>query len=181
VRSATIIATATIQGGGGGTAHGINNTGASSTTTVIGEAIAGASLQHGILSTATANGVIFTGDITDSPTGTVAISTRLFRISDTSPSGVTTYANTAGFPAGTPVSRVSPDNVTGMAQEVDVRLNTVYGFNSELTGQLAVPPPQSVAAGVPTDNTVGTAAVKLSDIATVTGAQIAAALDALNP
>jgi hypothetical protein len=173
--SATVTTIGTTQGGGGTIAHGINNTGGSSTTTVIGEAIAGASLQHGILSTATANGVIFTGDITDSPTGTVAISTRLFRITDTSPSGVTTYANTAGFPSGTPVSRVSADLVIGMAQEVDVRLNTVYGFNSELTGQLAVPPPQSVAAGVPTDNTVGTGGIDQANLVAVIGAQIAAA------
>jgi hypothetical protein len=154
---------------------GIRTTGANATINVLGAAVAGGLYGHGISSSSITNGVIFTGDITDSPTGTVAINTRLFRITDTSPSGVTTYANTAGFPAGTPVSRVSPDNVTGMAQEVDVRLNTVYGFNSELTGQLAVPPPQSVAAGVPTDNTVGTGGIDQANLVAVIGAQIAAA------
>src|SRR5690606_12604413 len=57
----------------------------------------------------------------------------------------------------------------------DVREGVTYGADGALEGTLAVPSPESVAAGVPTDDTVGTAALALSDLAAVTGAQIAAA------
>lgn len=57
----------------------------------------------------------------------------------------------------------------------DVRAATTYGPSGGSTGTLAVPPPASVAAGVPTDDTVGSAVLSLSDLAAVTGAQIAAA------
>ena len=57
----------------------------------------------------------------------------------------------------------------------DVRAGVTYDSTGMSTGTLAVPPAASVAAGVPVDATVGTAAVKLSDIAAVQGAQIAAA------
>jgi len=82
----------------------------------------------------------------------------------------------------------------------DVRSGTTYGTGGTSTGTLAVPNPASVALGVATDNTTGTAAltpsavwnhllasiatadsigVRLKTAATVdsTGAQIAAALD----
>ena len=64
---------------------------------------------------------------------------------------------------------------TDLPDQADVRDGTTYGPSAGLTGTLAVPPAASVAAGVPVDDTVGTAAVKLSDIAAVQGAQIAAA------
>jgi hypothetical protein len=57
----------------------------------------------------------------------------------------------------------------------DVRVGVDYGGGSALTGTLAVPSPASVAAGIPTDDTVGTAAVSLADVLAGTGAQIAAA------
>lgn len=60
----------------------------------------------------------------------------------------------------------------------DVRAGVVYGVDSQLEGTLAVPPPASVASGVPTDDTVGTAALSLADVAALTGAQIAAATTA---
>lgn len=172
---ATFSLTGSITAGLGDSAHGISYTGASSTVSVIGSANGAGVRSHGINSTATANGVIFQGDMTDSLNGAVAVYTRIFRMSATN-SGVTTYTNTVGYPTGTPVSRVSPDNVTGMASQTDVRLNTVYGFNSELTGSLAVPPANAVGAGVPVDNTTGTAALSPADIAGLVGAQIAAAV-----
>lgn len=64
----------------------------------------------------------------------------------------------------------------GNPSAANVRLGTIFGKSNEFTGSLAVPSPASVAAGVAVDNTVGTAAVKLEDIAAVTGAQIVAAL-----
>lgn len=58
----------------------------------------------------------------------------------------------------------------------DVREGVDYGPDDIYTGSLAVPPAESVASGVPVDDTTGTGVVKLSDIATVTGSQLAAAL-----
>jgi hypothetical protein len=59
-----------------------------------------------------------------------------------------------------------------------IRRGVSYGAGASLTGTLDVPPPESVAAGVPVDNTVGTAALNISDVAAVTGTQIAAAVSA---
>jgi hypothetical protein len=154
---------------------GIYALGASSFVTFVGSVTAAGASGHGINSAATNNGVIGTGDLTDSGQGAVAVYSRIFRMSDTN-EGVTTYTNTVGFPTGTPVSRVSPNKIVGMAEEVDVRQGITYGFNDELVGSLAVPPATAVASGVPVDSTVGTAALLLSDVAAVTGAQIAAAI-----
>jgi hypothetical protein len=52
----------------------------------------------------------------------------------------------------------------------------VYGYDGLLTGSLAVPPADAVASGVPVDNTVGTAALILGDVAALVGQQIAAAV-----
>lgn len=75
---------------------------------------------------------------------------------------------------GTPMvlSRLGTDHPA----EEDVREGVTYGPSGVNEGTLAVPPPTSVASGVPTDDTTGTAALSLSDLAAVTGAQIAAAL-----
>jgi hypothetical protein len=176
-------ATLTITGdvyGGSSTASGARSTGAGGFITITGSANA-SSTGPGITSTATssAGGVLFSGDLIDSQQGASACQTPFFRIIDTSPSGVTQYANNASFPTGGLVSRVSPDNVTGMPDEADVRDGLTFGYNAELEGTLAVPPAASVAAGVPVDATVGTAAVRLQDVADVTGAQIVAAITAL--
>jgi hypothetical protein len=173
--TATVTAT-TIQAGVTGTnVYAIFLSGTSSTLTASGSAIAASTLNHAIRCDATTNGVIFQGDMTDSLNGAKAIYTRIFRMTATN-SGTTTYTNTVGYPTGTPVTRVSPDNVTGMAQEADVRLNTIYGFNSELEGTLAVPPATAVGSGVPVDNTTGTASLSPADVAALVGAQIAAAV-----
>ena len=52
----------------------------------------------------------------------------------------------AGYQLGNPLSR-------------DVRKDTNFGPNLELTGTLAVPPANTVNIGVPTDDTVGTYAL----------------------
>ena len=86
----------------------------------------------------------------------------------------------------------SPDDGTLYAMAVDAtywqdlalrvlrrrRAGVTYGPDDTITGTLAVPPAASVAVGVPVDDTVGTGVVLLSDIAAVTGAQIAAATGA---
>ena len=58
--------------------------------------------------------------------------------------------------------------------QANVRDGTTYGTGGLLVGTLKVPPPQSVAYGVPTDNTTGTAVLDGASAATV-GALIAAA------
>lgn len=80
-------------------------------------------------------------------------------------------------PAATTSSLFSIDVPTGPATS-DVRSGTTYVFGGVTrTGTLAVPPTNSVASGVPVDNTTGTAALTPSDVAALVGAQIAAALD----
>lgn len=166
------VITGIVTGSGG---PGVGSTGATASVSVTGAATAGAT-QHAI--SVTSGTVSLAGDITDNQNGRVAIYAPVFALDSTAPSGITRYANKSGFPTGGTVSRVSPDNVTGMAAEADVRAGTVYGFDSQLEGTLAVPPANAVASGVPVDNTTGTAALLLADVAAVTGAQIAAAVTA---
>jgi hypothetical protein len=173
--AASCTVTGDVNGGTGTNAFAVYLLGASSFVDVTGT-ITASSSNHGVRSDATSVGVRLAGDLIDQQNGTVACWTRVFRIASTAPSGVTQYANDASFPTGGLVSRVSPDNVTGMPAQADVRDGLTFGYNGDLEGTLAVPPAASVAAGVPVDATVGTAAVRLQDIADVTGAQIAAAI-----
>ncbi len=166
-----------IRGGAGASSHAVSVTGASSAVTVVGHAKGASTSTHGIFcSASTANGVVFTGSMTDSLLGAVAVYARIFRMSATN-DGITTYTNTVGYPSGTPVSRVSPNLATGVPSAIDVRDGTVYGFSSSLTGTLKVPPSSAVGSGVPVDATTGTAALSPADVAALVGAQIAAALD----
>jgi hypothetical protein len=178
------------------TSAGITATGASSFVDISGTATA-VNFQHAVESSATSSGfgVRFSGTITDSPGGRVAIYTRFFRMVSNN-TGITQYANSAGFPTGGYLNRVAPANVTGMPSANNVRSPLVYGFNNELTGTLVVPAANTVTLGVSFDNgTLGTAqntassfitelsassdplAVRLQNVATVqtTGDQIAAA------
>jgi hypothetical protein len=173
--SATVSVTGNITAGAGASSHGLYASGASSTVNVVGTVTGVSTVSHGIRSDATANGVILTGSLVDSLQGSVALFVRVFRLTATN-NGTTTYTNTVGYPNGTPVTRISPNLITGMPVGGNVRSGTVYGFNNELTGTLAVPPAASVASGVPVDNTVGTAALSPSDLAAMIGAQVAAAV-----
>lgn len=73
----------------------------------------------------------------------------------------------------------SSDVNSGAPSVANVRSGTTFGVSNEFTGTLAVPPANSVASGVPVDNTVGTAALSPSDLSSVIGAAIAAALDSV--
>lgn len=175
--SSTVNITGVVTAGVGGSgipSYGVNSTGAASTVNVIGSVTAVTTFGHGILSSATSNGVIFQGNLTDSLQGATAIYSRLVRMTATN-SGTTTYTNTVGYPNGTPVTRVSPNLVTGMPAATNVRNGTIYGFNNELTGTMKVPSASSVALGVAVDNTVGTAALDVGSVVAVVGAQVAAA------
>jgi len=58
----------------------------------------------------------------------------------------------------------STSNVSvGAPAVTNVRLGIVYGSNNELTGTMIVPTPANVRNGVPTDNTVGTANLTISE------------------
>ena len=78
----------------------------------------------------------------------------------------------------TGASVVLSNALAGTPAPSDVRSGVAFGGGNSLTGTLAVPPAGSVASGVPVDATTGTAALALSQVATVLGDQIAAALTA---
>jgi hypothetical protein len=188
--SASVTVTGDVTGGDGSIAHGILATGASATVTVtgdvtasttgngvsstgissfvdvVGTVTAAGTTSHGINSGATASGfgVRLAGDMIDAQTGAVAVNARFFRLVAGS-SGITRYANDSNFPNGGLTNRVSPDNVTGMPAEANVRSGLTFGFASELEGTLAVPPSGSVALGVPVDNTLGVASLDAGNLA----------------
>jgi hypothetical protein len=167
------------------TGWGVYAQGASSYCSVTGDAYAGTSTTGASAIRADSGtysyGVILDGNAYDSQHGTAAIWAARFRLYGANLNSVVQYAEATFFPDGGFVTRVSPDLVTGMPDEADVRSGTVFGYDDELTGTLAVPPASSVADGVPVDNTTGTAALALGDVAALVGAQIAAAVTPPTP
>lgn len=74
----------------------------------------------------------------------------------------------------TPGSQVILSNyVAGSPAPSDVREGVTYGPTGALTGTAAVPEPQQVAYGIAVDDTIGTAALTVTGVATVVGAQLA--------
>lgn len=165
--------------------YGVYAQGNSSTCTVTGNIYAGTSTTgaSGVRADSLiySYGVILDGNFYDSTQGTSAIMASRFRVAGANLASTVQYANATSFPTGGFVTRVSPDLVTGMPAQADVRSGTVFGAGSSLTGTLAVPPANAVGSGVPVDNTTGTAAVLMADVAAVLGAQIAAAVTPPTP
>jgi len=63
--------------------------------------------------------------------------------------------------SGSPVIRASLDYVTNNVPiPADVREGLVYA-DDQFTGELVVPPVEAVAAGVPVDDTIGTATLNI--------------------
>lgn len=132
--------------------------------------------------------VRFTGPLINSPTGVSACAAERWMIrEDHNFEWQVTNDSTAPV-SGDPVHLTVWNDHTPPPE--DTRAGHVYGHGGTLTGTLDVPPPESVAAGVPTDDTAGTAALapsdvwdlqpdRLKNVATVatTGAQLEAALD----
>jgi hypothetical protein len=128
-------------------------------------------------------GTLFTlnGDATDDATGRPAFA-GIGRIRIANPTthvhsrrtGAYTYI-VATLQNGTEIQLVSND-ANGLA-EADVRDGVSYASGTK-TGTLAVPPTSAVSVGVPVDNTVGTGITTAADVATLVGAQIAAAVTA---
>jgi len=122
------------------------------------------------------------GDVVDDPKGRAALAVGCqVRVSNVNTSshdrrtGAYTYTG-ADLNDGTLATYVATtaDDVLDVE---DVRSGTTYAGGT-LTGTLAVPPASAVSIGVPVDDIVGTAAVTAADIATLVGAQIAAAVTA---
>lgn len=65
--------------------------------------------------------------------------------------------------SGTQISLVDPSTLVTPPAVTDVRSGVVYN-NGNLTGTLAVPPVNQVAAGIAVDNTVGTAALTQASV-----------------
>jgi hypothetical protein len=174
--SAQFSVNGTVTGGTGTTAYGVYSTGSTAQITVAGTVIGGAG--------ATAYGIHMTA-------GYLRVDALLrYGTTGTAPihcQGCVPQFKRAGSALG--IQAPSDDNwpnatgsaivvqryTTGNPDPSDVREGVVYDSTGMSTGTLAVPPPSSVAAGVPTDDTVGTAAVSLADVLAGTGAQIAAA------
>ena len=76
-----------------------------------------------------------------------------------------TAVQTATMQTTTNVDRLfSTSNVSvGAPAVTNVRLGIVYGSTNELTGTMIVPTANNVRSGVPTDATVGTAALTIAD------------------
>jgi hypothetical protein len=111
---------------------------------------------------------IFTGPFVCSDTGVMPILVRrmnyfrtissYFEFRDETTNGALPPASPA------PATRlVSPDTIVDSPIPANVRHGVSYALGT-FTGTLKVPSPDSVAKGVPTDNTVGTAALKPEDV-----------------
>lgn len=81
-----------------------------------------------------------------------------------------------GVAGGAPV--VLSNYVANSPAPENVRAGVAYGPDGTLTGTAVLPDPSAVAAGVPVDDEVGTAALLLTDVAAITGQQIASATGA---
>jgi hypothetical protein len=127
--------------------------------------------NNGVFMSSTASELYVSGDLNNVASTMAGSASRIYLETPTALTwGFLEWDKTTVF------NLYSADVLPGSPTEADVRSGTTYGPANDLTGTLAVPPAASVAAGVPVDATVGTAAVRLQDIADVTGAQIAAAI-----
>lgn len=167
--------TGPIQGGAATNYFGISVSGTNATVSVIGSATAGSGAgSNAISSGATTNGVTIAGDMTDSPQGTVAVYTRLLRVTPTLNSRTVYYD--ASAPTGASVVRASLDVAGDHPIPANVRKDVSYAYN-QFKGTLALPSPNVVRNGVPVGNTTGTGALTIDDIASVIATQITGGLD----
>ena len=168
-----------VVGGSGGASSGVNNT-SNGAVNITGN-VTGGSAAQGVSNTSTGL-ITIVGNVTpgasqlavSSTTATVRISGSFIYgidgfapvsapriILNTTPTLAKTRYALNG--AGTYVDMFTTDNSFGQASISDVRFGTVYASGT-LTGTLRVPSPSSVAYGVLTDNTSGTAVLTPSAI-----------------
>ncbi len=87
------------------------------------------------------------------------------------PTLMPTFMEVAQSNGSTKRNLYTADNMPtgGYPVAANVRQSTVYGPSNEFTGTLTVPAASSVAAGVPVDNSVGTAVLTLGSLGLATG------------
>lgn len=103
-----------------------------------------------------------TGPFYTSVNGTHAVFSPNWKWLNGSPSPTFYQIRTADLSSIVPLYTAT--YVGGNPATTNVRSGTIYGPNSELTGTCAVPHPNSVAYGVPTDNTTGVAVLTESAV-----------------
>ena len=160
--AATLNITGTVYGGAN---VGIESSGASYIkiigSLIANEIVSGTVGSSAINSTSTSAINIFTGPFISSVTGIAPF--RVIRMNYFRTIGSyyefrdeTTNGALPPSPAAPATRLVSPDTIVDSPTPANVRSGISYALGS-LTGTLAVPSPNSVALGVPTDNTTGSA------------------------
>jgi hypothetical protein len=155
--SAQLTVTGNVTAGSAAGAQGISITGASSNADIVGTLTA-STTEHALTSS---NQVVLDGEFIDAANGRLSHTAVLRRVrigTNVRTVYTTPEVNNAD---GSPVVRASLDYVTNnVPVPGDVREGLVYA-DDQFTGELAVPPTESVAAGVPVDDTVGTATLNI--------------------
>lgn len=152
-----------IGAGGGNRACGVYN--ASSGNVTITGTLTPSSVAPGAANDATGL-VIHVGSATVDANGQTGWGTGRWLVRKTGAVSYAVRAEDAGS-TGDVRELVTLDD-TGQASEADVRDGVTYAGGAR-TGTLAVPPPSAVGVGVPTDDTVGTAALSASAIRDAVG------------
>lgn len=178
-----------VTGGSGGQAYGIFHNNTIGIVTVNGSAIAGTgSGSHGVFNNTTGTAIITKAVGNGYGIGSVGISSGTFGVLSNANNSVTRVkqielGSLGAFPVGGAVTFIDDTtnqvmaplstggtktlvdpNATGlMPATSNVRLGTTYSFGN-LTGTMAVPAANSVAAGVAVDNTVGTAVLTQANV-----------------
>lgn len=153
-----------------GAGPGISSSGSSTVIDVRGEVVA-SNTASGISATGL-NNLVRT--LVDAPNGRKAIYAPGWRL----PQGelctetITSDLFETPFSPGSQV--VLSNYVSDSPPPSDVRAGKTYGPDGTLVGTMAVPASTQVADGVLVDNTSGTAAIRLSDVADVFGSQVTA-------
>jgi hypothetical protein len=184
--------TGNVTGGSSTSAHGITITGTGSITVT--GAVYGASgtsaagINNNSSGTLTVNGTCQSGPV--GPAIGVGATSQITRLSGPfllgasgninpvqaaswrwAPTQIPTYLEVATSGGSTKRNLYSADNMPsgGYPTVGNVRQSTVYGPSSEFTGTLAVPAASSVALGVATDNTTGTAILTAANVRAAVG------------
>jgi hypothetical protein len=177
----TVNVTGNTIGGTSTTSHGINNA-SIGTVNVTGNITAGTSTGTGINST-TAGIINVIGQLQASTTANAVSSTSTTATNIFSgpfinsgsrnaiycynvqmyKNAVTSYQIGVSGSNNT-ITLLSENQTTGMPAATNVRSGITYGPTNTLTGQMAVPHPNSVSYGVQVDTTTGSAIVKPEDI-----------------
>jgi len=187
--SSTINITGNLTGGNAGTVSTALNVGAAGAAVTVTGSVTGGGTSPGILNNAaatlTVNGTCQSSST--QPAIGAGSATQITRLSGPfllgasgninpiqaqswrwAPTLIPTYMEVARSDGSTKRNLFSADNMPsgGYPVAANVRQSTVYGPSSEFTGTLSVPSASSVALGVATDNTTGTAILTAANVQT---------------